>query len=72
MSCRLKKAIGSGYSKPSTGATSEMDQALTKLKAVREALDAKYYPREPQLDNVIQRTDPPDFSNSLVSTSIKR
>ena len=70
MSCRLKKAIGSGYSKPSTGATSEMNQALTKLKAAREALDAKYYPREPQLD--IQRTDPPDFTNSLVSISSKR
>ena len=72
MSCRLKRAIGSGYSKQSTGETKEIDQAVAKLKAARDALDAKYYPREPQLESVIQRTDPPDFSNSLVSTSTKR
>jgi hypothetical protein len=70
MSCRLKKAIGSGYSKPcNPGATKEIDQAVAKLKEARDALDAKYYP---QAVNVMQRTDPPDFSNSLVSTSSKR
>jgi hypothetical protein len=68
MSCRLKRAIGSGYSKQSTG-SKELDQAVAKLKEAREALDAKYYP---QLESVIQRTEPPDCSNSLVSTSNKR
>lgn len=70
MSCRLRKAIGSGYSKPSSPDT--LTPALEALKATRDAQLTKLFPPLAQTVNVIQRTDPPDFSNSLVSTSTKR
>ena len=71
MSCVLRKNKGSGYVKPS--GSNDIDQALQALKGAREALDAKMFPQTyNQIDKVIQRTDPPDCSNSLVSTSIKR
>jgi len=74
MSCRLKKAIGSGYSKPSSSDT--LTPALEALKATRDAQLTKLFPplagSAVQTVNVIQRTEPPDFSNSLVSTSTKR
>ena len=73
MSCRLRKNCGSGYTKScDTEQAKETIAAMKRLQEDRDAQVAKLFPPLAQTVNVIQRTEPPDFSNSLVSTSIRR
>jgi hypothetical protein len=72
MSCARRKNLGSGYSKTSSEQTIETVSALKQLVDARAAQDAKLFPPLGQTVSVIQRTEPPDLSNSLVSTSIRR
>ena len=84
MSCARRKNLGSGYSKTcDSEQAKETVSAMKQLVEARAAQDAKLFPplqAVPPLQvsplhqtvKVMQRTEPPDFSNSLVSTSIKR
>ena len=73
MSCARRKNLGSGYVKECDSMKSkEVANAAAAKLAERAAQDAKLFPPLNHNVSVIQRTDPPDFSNSLVSTSIKR
>ena len=78
MSCARRKNLGSGYSKTyDSEQAKETVSAMKQLMDARAAQDAKLLPplqAVPPLQTVkvMQRTEPPDFSNSLVSTSIKR
>ncbi len=74
MSCQLRKNSGSGYSKPSNSEKAkELTAAMSAMASARASQDAKLFPPlASQTVSVMQRTDPPDFSNSDVSTSTKR
>ena len=76
MSCARRKNLGSGYSKTcDSEQAKETVSAMKQLMEARAAQDAKLFPplqAVPQTVKVMQRTEPPDFSNSLVSTSINR
>ena len=72
MSCRLRKNCGSGYTKAcDTEQAKETVAAMKRLQEDRDAQVAKLFPPLTQTVKVIQRTEPPDFSNSLVSTSMR-
>ena len=82
MTCRLRKNCGSGYTKTcDTVQAKEITTAMKQLQEDRNAQIAKLFPPlvpevtapvQNQMVKVIQRTEPPDFSNSLVSTSMRR
>lgn len=78
MSCRLRKNCGSGYTKAcDTEQAKETVAAMKRLQEDRDAQITKLFPplapiqKDFQVVKVIQRTEPPDFSNSLVSTSMR-
>ena len=73
-SCSLRKNRGSGYSKTGDSENSRATvAAMNDLVAARAAQDARLFPPLTQnVVSVIQRTEPPDFSNSEVSTSTRR